>query len=98
MSKKKKNKNDELRLEQECRQMALKFGCILAKIENNGYTGIPDDLFISHDGSHVFLLEFKNGTHGRLSAEQKVWLARYPTVIHIIRSIDDFVNFLHTFG
>lgn len=92
-----KKKNDEYKLEAECRRLAVERGCILAKIENNGYTGIPDDLFISRDGSFVCLIEFKNGKEGRLSEEQKVWLSRFPNIIHVIRSVDDFKEFLHKF-
>lgn len=93
-----KKKNEEYKLEAECRRLAVEKGCILAKIENNGYTGIPDDLFISHLGDLICLIEFKNGKEGRLSEEQKVWLARFPNLIYIIRSIDDFKEFLHKFG
>lgn len=46
------NKEEE-KIERECRKIALRHRCILAKIENNGYTGIPDDLFISADGSKI---------------------------------------------
>lgn len=92
----KKKKNEEYKLEAECRRLAVERGCILAKIENNGYTGIPDDLFISRDG-FICLIEFKNGKQGRLSEEQKVWLSRFPNIIYVIRSVDDFKEFLHKF-
>ena len=42
---------EEAKIERECRKIALRNRCILAKIENNGYSGIPDDMFISADGS-----------------------------------------------
>ena len=58
MRRKEMNKEEE-KIERECRKIALRHRCILAKIENNGYTGIPDDLFISADGSRILLIEFK---------------------------------------
>ena len=33
---------EEAKIERECRKIALRHRCILAKIENNGYTGIPE--------------------------------------------------------
>ena len=61
-----------------------------AKIENNGYTGIPDDLFISADGSKIFLIEFKKNDKQHLRQEQKIWFERFPHICFRCNSIDDF--------
>ena len=63
---------EEAKIERECRKIALRNRCILAKIENNGYSGIPDDRWISADGSKIFLIEFKKNDKQHLRKEQKV--------------------------
>ena len=67
---------EEAKIERDCRKLALRNRCILAKIENNGYSGIPDDLFISADGSKILLIEFKKNDKQHLRKEQKVWFER----------------------
>ena len=81
---------EELKIERECRKIALRNRCILAKIENNGYSGIPDDLFISADGSKIFLIEFKKNDKQHLRQEQKIWFERFPHLCFRCNSIDDF--------
>ena len=83
------NKEEE-KIERECRKIALRNRCILAKIENNGYSGIPDDMFISADGSKIFLIEFKKNDKQHLRKEQKVWFERFPQLCFRCNSIDDF--------
>ena len=68
---------EEAKIERDCRKLALRNRCILAKIENNGYSGIPDDLFISADGSKIFLIEFKKNDKQHLRKEQKIWFERF---------------------
>ena len=81
---------EESKIERDCRKLALRNRCILAKIENNGYSGIPDDLFISADGSKIFLIEFKKNDKQHLRKEQKVWFERFPHLCFRCNSIDDF--------
>ena len=81
---------EEAKIERDCRKIALRNRCILAKIENNGYSGIPDDLFISADGSKIFLIEFKKNDKQHLRQEQKVWFERFPHLCFRCNSIDDF--------
>ena len=81
---------EEAKIERDCRKLALRNRCILAKIENNGYSGIPDDLFISADGSKIFLIEFKKNNKQHLRQEQKVWFERFPHLCFRCNSIDDF--------
>ena len=81
---------EEAKIERECRKIALRHRCILAKIENNGYTGIPDDMFISADGSKILLIEFKKNEKQHLRKEQKVWFERFPHLCFRCNSVDDF--------
>ena len=81
---------EELKIERDCRKLALRNRCILAKIENNGYSGIPDDLFISADGSKILLIEFIKNDKQHLRKEQKVWFERFPHLCFRCNSIDDF--------
>ena len=81
---------EEAKIERDCRKLALRNRCILAKIENNGYSGIPDDLFISADGSKIFLIEFKKNDKQHLRQEQKVWFERFPHLCFRCNSVDDF--------
>ena len=81
---------EESKIERDCRKLALRNRCILAKIENNGYSGIPDDLFISADGSKIFLIEFKKNDKQHLRQEQKIWFERFPHLCFRCNSVDDF--------
>ena len=81
---------EEAKIERDCRKFALRHRCILAKIENNGYSGIPDDLFISADGSKIFLIEFKKNEKQHLRKEQKIWFERFPHLCFRCNSVDDF--------
>ena len=81
---------EEAKIERDCRKIALRNRCILAKIENNGYSGIPDDLFISADGSKIFLIEFKKNDKQHLRKEQKVWFERFPHLCFRCNSVDEF--------
>ena len=90
MKKKIPMNKEEAKIERDCRKLALRNRCILVKIENNGYSGIPDDLFISADGSQVFLIEFKKNDKQHLRKEQKVWFERFPHLCFRCNSIEDF--------
>ena len=81
---------EESKIERDCRKLALRNRCILAKIENNGYSGIPDDLFISADGSKILLIEFKKNDKQHLRKEQKIWFERFPHLCFRCNSVDDF--------
>lgn len=83
----------ELDFEKECRAIARTQGWIACKLEKNGNKGIPDDLFISPDGRCV-LIEFKKDTHQRPRPEQRLWLQRYPTLVHLVGDRDQFLNAL----
>ena len=80
---------EEAKIERDCRKIALRNRCILAKIENNGYSGIPDDLFISADGSKIFLIEFKKNDKQHLRKEQKIWFERFPHLCFRCNSVDE---------
>lgn len=73
--------------------MARTAGWIACKLEKNGNKGIPDDLFISPDGRCV-LIEFKKDTHQRPRPEQKLWMERYPKLVHLVGDRDQFLNAL----
>ena len=81
---------EEAKIERDCRKLSLRNRCILAKIENNGYTGIPDDLFISADGSRILLIEFKKNEKQPLRKEQKIWFERFPHLCFRCNSVDEF--------
>ena len=81
---------EESKIERDCRKIALRNRCILAKIENNGYSGIPDDLFISADGSKIFLIEFKKNDKQHRRKEQRVWCERFPHLCFRCNSVDEF--------
>lgn len=83
-------KHEELTLEKQCRSHARAYGWACWKNEKNGCKGIPDDSFLSPDGSRFLLVEFKKDARQRLRPEQELWLKRYPNVVH---RIDDFEEF-----
>lgn len=83
-------KHDELLLEKQCRAYARSKGWAAWKNEKNGCTGIPDDSFLSPDGSIFLLVEFKKDDKSPLRHEQKVWKNRYPDVVFIISSLESF--------
>lgn len=83
-------KHEELDLEKRCRAWARANGWVAWKNEKNGCKGIPDDSFLSPDGSRFLLVEFKKDKHQRLRPEQEVWRTRFPHIIFIIYDFEDF--------
>lgn len=83
-------KHEELDLEKRCRAWARANGWVAWKNEKNGCKGIPDDSFLSPDGNTFLLVEFKKDARQRLRPEQETWRQRYPNVIFVIYSFDDF--------
>ena len=83
------NKEEE-KIERECRKIALRNRCIVDKKNNHGYSGIPDDLFITADGSIFFLKKKKKNDKQHLRQEQKIWFERFPHLCFRCNSIDDF--------
>lgn len=87
-------KHDELILEKQCRAIARANGWVCWKNENNGCKGIPDDSFLSPDGKRFLLIEFKKDDRQRLRPEQKVWLQRFPDVVHVVSDVKVFLELL----
>lgn len=86
-------KHEELDFEKECRAIARRAGWIACKLEKNGNKGIPDDLFISSAGRCV-LIEFKKDAHQRPRPEQKMWIDRFPDLVHLVGTRDQFIKAL----
>ena len=87
-------KHEELTFEKQCRSHARACGWVCWKNEKNGCKGIPDDSFLSPDGNTFLLVEFKKDARQRLRPEQETWRQRYPHVIFVIYSFDDFKELL----
>lgn len=81
-------------IECQCREWARQQGWVAWKNEKNGCKGIPDDSFLSPDGSRFILVEFKKDPKQRLREEQKVWLARFPEVVFVVSSLAQFKEIL----
>lgn len=90
-------KQDERKFENECRRIARSMGWVCAKLEKNGNTGIPDDLFISPDGS-CYLVEFKRSETERLRTEQRVWFDRFPLLCRRVDTWDSFYKMIADAG
>lgn len=88
-------KHDELQLERQCRSHARACGWTCWKNEKNGCKGIPDDSFLSPDGSRFLLVEFKKDARQRLRPEQALWLKRYPNVAFRIDTFEAFEKLLN---
>lgn len=86
-------KNDELKLERECRALARANGFAAWKNEKNGNKGIPDDSFLHPDG-RFFLVEFKRDEKQKARPEQALWLARFPKSAHLVGSVKEFCRVL----
>lgn len=82
-------KQDERRFENECRRIARSMGWVCAKLEKNGNTGIPDDLFISPNG-RCYLVEFKKSEADPLRPEQRVWFNHFPLLCWRVDTWDAF--------
>lgn len=81
-------KNDEHKLENECKIIARKHGCLVWKNHPDGLKGIPDLSVLTNKGVFMFV-ELKT-THGKLSPEQKTWRETFPNIFHIIRNTQEF--------
>ena len=79
----------ERELESKCRRYARAKGLIMCKLEKNGHKGIPDDIILTDEG-RFWLVEFKNGTLGRLSDEQRVYERRLSACLGVIRYFTEF--------
>lgn len=90
-------KQDERKFENECRRIARSMGWVCAKLEKNGNTGIPDDLFISPDGI-CYLVEFKKSETERLRTEQRVWFDRFPLLCLRVDTWDSFYKMIADAG
>lgn len=90
-------KQEEKQLEQMCRAYARERGWVCWKNEKNGCKGIPDDSFLSPDGSAFFLAEFKKDDKQRLRPEQKTWRERYPDVVKVVTNFEEFKAILAKF-
>ena len=90
-------KQDERKFENECRRIARSMGWVCAKLEKNGNTGIPDDLFISPDG-RCYLVEFKRSEAEPLRTEQRVWFDRFPLLCRRVDSWDVFYKMIENNG
>lgn len=88
----------ELILEVRCRDYARKQGWRCWKNEKNGCKGIPDDSFLSPDGSRFLLIEFKKDARQRLRPEQRVWAEMYPKIVFRVHSYEDFVRLISPSG
>lgn len=86
-------KQDELILENACRTLARQSGWVACKLEKNGHKGIPDDLFISPD-ERILLIEFKKDEKQKPRQEQVHWMERFPHIIHLVGSIEQFKSLL----
>ena len=86
--------HQELTLEKRCREHARRHGWVCCKLERNGCKGIPDDLFISPREECV-LVEFKKDDRQPLRPEQRTWLARFPSLMHVCHSFEEFCRALH---
>lgn len=87
-------KHEEYDFEKACRLMARQAGWVALKIEKNGHKGVPDDLFISPDGSRCLLVEFKKDDKQQPRQEQRQWLSRFPALCHLIGNEDSFRQLL----
>lgn len=86
-------KQEELRIERECRAIARANGWAAWKNEKNGNKGIPDDSFLHPDGRFL-LVEFKKDEQQRPRPEQMMWIKRFPKHVHIVWSVEHFCRLL----
>lgn len=87
-------RHEELDLEKRCRELARRAGWVAVKLEKNGHKGIPDDLFIKNEFL-FFLVEFKKDCHQRRRPEQDVWANRFPRIVKLISSEEEFRTLLN---
>ena len=87
-------KHIETEVERACRAYAREHGWTCWKNEKNGNKGIPDDTFLSPDGTRFFLIEFKKDEKAYIRPEQLTWKNRYPNVVFFVSSLDQFKKIL----
>lgn len=87
-------KHIETEIERECRAYARERGWVCWKNEKNGNKGIPDDTFLSPDGTRFFLIEFKKDEKAYIRPEQLTWKNRYPNVVFFVSSLNQFKKIL----
>lgn len=87
----------EKEFENICRLEARRRGFVAVKVEKNGHTGIPDDLFLSPDGRYFFV-EFKRPDgKGRFSPAQKRWQNRLEKRCFSVQNYEYFLVILEMF-
>lgn len=84
----------ELELERRCRAYARRQGWACWKNEKNGCKGIPDDSFLSPDGTRFIMVEFKSSPTAKVRPEQIVWQNKYPNVVFFVSDYDFFLKIL----
>ena len=84
----------ESEIERACRAYARSLGWVCWKNEKNGNKGIPDDTFLSPDGTRFLLIEFKKDERAYIRPEQLTWKNRYPNVVFFVSSLDQFKKIL----
>ena len=84
----------ESEIEKTCRAYARARGWVCWKNEKNGNKGIPDDTFLSPDGTRFLLIEFKKDEKSYIRPEQLTWKNRYPNVVFFVSSLDQFKKIL----
>ena len=90
-------RHSELDFEKRCRSEARRRGWRCWKNVPTGCKGLPDDSFMTPDGRHIILVEFKRPDGGgRVSDAQKLW-QQSSELVHIIDNFDDFVKLLDRF-
>lgn len=87
-------KHEELDFERRCRAYARQQGWVAWKNEKNGHKGIPDDSFLSADGSRFLLVEFKKDTRQKARPEQELWLRKFPRTAYLIGDFETFKNLI----
>lgn len=85
--------NEERQLEIHCCEYARKKKWACWKNEKNGNKGIPDYSFLSQQGRFI-LVEFKKNKAQKPRKEQVTWMDRFPSVVFLIGSFDDFVKLI----
>lgn len=84
----------ETDIEKQCRAFARSLGWCAWKNEKNGNKGIPDDTFLSQDGTRFLLIEFKKDDKAYIRPEQLTWKNRYPDVVFFVSSLEQFKKIL----
>lgn len=82
----------EKQIENDCRKIAERNGCMLLKIVSPNRAGIPDRLFLGPEGVSIWM-EFKRPKSGRASVLQDRTLAKLREMGHSSYLIDNVLLF-----